>query len=135
MLYTGIDSKDRQVQNLVVPKNLSDPYLREWVKYKGNPVINLPDGTKRDDFRDPTTGWRARNGIWRTLVASVKNNTGVAFLYRSADFVIWSYFTNLLEAEKLALLGLTRNIFAVKGMHQRMGNSGLLDCSFWHPVT
>ncbi|KVI03115.1 Glycosyl hydrolase family 32, N-terminal [Cynara cardunculus var. scolymus] len=31
MFYTGIDSEKCQVQNLVVPKDLSDPYLREWV--------------------------------------------------------------------------------------------------------
>ncbi|PWA48806.1 cell wall invertase [Artemisia annua] len=33
MLYTGADNKSHQVQNLAVPKDLSDPYLREWVKY------------------------------------------------------------------------------------------------------
>ena len=32
ILYTGIDCKQHQTQNLAVPKNLSDPLLREWVK-------------------------------------------------------------------------------------------------------
>ncbi|KVH87485.1 Glycosyl hydrolase family 32, N-terminal [Cynara cardunculus var. scolymus] len=39
IFYTGIDSEKRQVQNLAVPKVLSDPYLREWVKYTGNPPV------------------------------------------------------------------------------------------------
>ncbi|KAI3812560.1 hypothetical protein L1987_17271 [Smallanthus sonchifolius] len=34
ILYTGIDSQHRQVQNLAVPKDLSDPYLREWDKHE-----------------------------------------------------------------------------------------------------
>ncbi|KAF5753915.1 putative glycosidase [Helianthus annuus] len=90
MLYTGIDSENRQVQNLIEPKNLSDPYLREWVKYTGNPVINLPDGIQHDDFRDPTTAWLADDGKWRIIVGSQKDKKGIAFLYQSEDFVNWS---------------------------------------------
>lgn len=39
ILYTGINPKNQQVQNLAVPKNLSDPYLREWVKSPKNPLM------------------------------------------------------------------------------------------------
>ncbi|XP_052625166.1 fructan 6-exohydrolase isoform X2 [Lactuca sativa] len=92
MLYTGIDSENRQVQNLAFPKNLSDPYLQEWVKYTGNPVINLPEGIQHDDFRDPTTAWLADDGKWRILVGSQKDKTGIAFLYQSEDFVNWSKY-------------------------------------------
>lgn len=97
ILYTGIDSENRQVQNLAVPANLSDPYLREWVKYTGNPIINLPDGIQNDDFRDPTTAWLADDGKWRILVGSQKNKTGIAFLYQSEDFVNWNRYDSPLH--------------------------------------
>ncbi|XP_076944732.1 beta-fructofuranosidase, insoluble isoenzyme CWINV3-like [Bidens hawaiensis] len=90
ILYTGLDTENHQVQNLAVPKDLSDPYLREWVKYTGNPIINLPDGVKHDEFRDPTTAWLGDDGKWRIIVGSQKGKTGIAFLYRSEDFVNWS---------------------------------------------
>ncbi|KAI3812561.1 hypothetical protein L1987_17272 [Smallanthus sonchifolius] len=90
ILYTGIDSQNRQVQNLAIPKNLSDPFLREWVKYTGNPIINLPEGIQHDDFRDPTTAWLADDGKWRIIVGSQKDKTGIAFLYQSVDFVNWT---------------------------------------------
>lgn len=32
ILYTGVDTKNRQVQALAAPTNLSDPFLREWTK-------------------------------------------------------------------------------------------------------
>ncbi|KAL4570307.1 hypothetical protein LXL04_025959 [Taraxacum kok-saghyz] len=92
MLYTGRDSEERQVQNLAVPKDLSDPYLKQWVKHSGNPVINLPEGIKPDDFRDPTTVWLEEDGKWRLLVGSQKDKKGIVFVYRSDDFVNWSKF-------------------------------------------
>ncbi|KAD3641776.1 hypothetical protein E3N88_31000 [Mikania micrantha] len=98
ILYTGIDSQNRQVQNLAVPKNLSDPYLQEWVKYTGNPVINLPDGIQESDFRDPTTAWLADDGKWRIVVGSQKDKTGIAFLYQSPDFVNWTRHESPLHA-------------------------------------
>ncbi|KAI6690149.1 hypothetical protein NL676_026977 [Syzygium grande] len=39
ILYTGRNSQLQQVQNLAVPKNLSDPYLIEWVKSPRNPLM------------------------------------------------------------------------------------------------
>ena len=39
IMYTGIDGQNRQVQNVAYLKDLSDPYLREWVKPDYNPVI------------------------------------------------------------------------------------------------
>ncbi|KAJ9555924.1 hypothetical protein OSB04_010538 [Centaurea solstitialis] len=90
ILYTGIDANHRQVQNLAMPKNLSDPFLQEWVKYSGNPVMTPPHGVESDNFRDPTTGWKGKDGIWRVVVGGLWNNHGVAILYRSKDFVRWS---------------------------------------------
>ncbi|KAJ9549711.1 hypothetical protein OSB04_022254 [Centaurea solstitialis] len=97
MFYTGIDSEKRQVQNLAVPKDLSDPYLTEWVKYTGNPVIDLPEGIQPDDFRDPSTAWLAEDGKWRIIVGSQKNKTGIAFLYQSEDFINWTKFDSPLH--------------------------------------
>ncbi|KAL7595412.1 hypothetical protein Lser_V15G27938 [Lactuca serriola] len=90
VLYTGLDSKNQQVQNLAMPKNLSDPFLKEWKKYSGNPVMTPPHGVKPDNFRDPSTAWRGKDGNWRVVVGGLRNNLGVAILYRSKDFVHWS---------------------------------------------
>lgn len=89
MLYTGLDTERRQVQNLAVPKNLSDPFLREWVKHSANPIMTTPEGVKLDDFRDPSTAWLGYDGKWRVLVGSKKNNLGVAYIYQSKDFLKW----------------------------------------------
>lgn len=83
IFYTGIDANNYQVQNLAMPKNLSDPFLREWVKFSQNPAINTPDGIKFDDFRDPTTAWQGPDGIWRVIIGSQCNkrfSTGVMIL-------------------------------------------------------
>lgn len=92
IFYTGIDANNYQVQNLAMPKNLSDPFLREWVKILQNPVINTPDGIKFDDFRDPTTAWQGPDGIWRVIIGSQLNKRGMAILYRSDDFIKWTKY-------------------------------------------
>lgn len=90
ILYTGIDAKNQQVQNMAMPKNLSDPFLIEWQKYSHNPVMVRPNGVKPDEFRDPTTAWKGQDGKWRVIVGSLKNNKGMAILYHSNDFVHWT---------------------------------------------
>ncbi|XP_020581380.1 beta-fructofuranosidase, insoluble isoenzyme 3-like [Phalaenopsis equestris] len=75
IMYTGIDQQNRQVQNVAYPKNLSDPYLREWVKPDYNPVIRPEGDINATAFRDPTTAWYGHD------------RTGV--LYRSRDFIKW----------------------------------------------
>ncbi|GJZ80374.1 fructan 6-exohydrolase, partial [Tanacetum coccineum] len=97
ILYTGVDNKFHQVQNLAVPKDLSDPYLRQWVKYSGNPIINVPHGIKKDDFRDPTTAWLADDGKWRMIIGSNKDNNGMAFLYQTEDFINWTRYDSPLH--------------------------------------
>ncbi|CAN1799763.1 Beta-fructofuranosidase, insoluble isoenzyme CWINV1 [Linum perenne] len=57
ILYTGINPKQEEVQNLAIPKNESDPYLREWVKSPKNPVITPRNGINASAFRDPSTAW------------------------------------------------------------------------------
>lgn len=90
ILYTGVDANNQQVQNLAMPKNSSDLFLIEWIKYTGNPIMTPPHGVKPDDFRDPTTAWKGKDGTWRVVVGGLRNNLGVAILYRSKDFVHWS---------------------------------------------
>nr|XP_043627331.1 beta-fructofuranosidase, insoluble isoenzyme CWINV1-like [Erigeron canadensis] len=98
MLYTGSDSKLRQVQDIAWPKNLSDPFLREWVKYPNNPILTPPEGVKDDCFRDPSTAWLGPDNIWRIVVGGDRDNNGMALLYQSKDFVTWTRYTQPLAA-------------------------------------
>ncbi|OVA08166.1 Glycoside hydrolase [Macleaya cordata] len=91
ILYTGVDREKRQVQNLAVPKNLSDIFLREWIKKPQNPLMapTAINGINASSFRDPTTAWKGPDGRWRVLVGSKRRSRGLAILYRSKDFVHW----------------------------------------------
>nr|CCV19962.1 beta-fructofuranosidase, insoluble isoenzyme IVR1.2_1A [Triticum aestivum] len=89
IMYTGIDPKERQVQNVAYPANLSDPFLRKWVKPDYNPIINPDHGINASAFRDPTTAWYGPDGHWRLVVGSKENMRGIAVLYRSRDFRRW----------------------------------------------
>ncbi|XP_061954298.1 beta-fructofuranosidase, insoluble isoenzyme 2-like isoform X1 [Populus nigra] len=89
IFYTGIvDKNNSQIQNYAVPANLSDPYLREWVKPDDNPIVNPDANVNGSAFRDPTTAWWA-DGHWRILIGSRRKHRGVAYLYRSKDFKKW----------------------------------------------
>ncbi|GMN54535.1 hypothetical protein TIFTF001_023661 [Ficus carica] len=89
ILYTGIDPDNKQVQNYAIPKNISDPYLREWIKPDDNPVVFPDAGVNASAFRDPTTAWWGKDGHWRILIGGRRRNRGIAHLYRSKDFVNW----------------------------------------------
>ncbi|KAJ0076066.1 hypothetical protein Patl1_33496 [Pistacia atlantica] len=90
ILYTGCSSKNTQVQNLVVPKNSSDPYLLEWVKSAENPLMEPPENVDPSSFRDPSTAWLGPDGTWRVVIGSKFQDKGLVFLYRSKDFVNWT---------------------------------------------
>nr|POE86696.1 beta-fructofuranosidase, insoluble isoenzyme cwinv1 [Quercus suber] len=102
ILYTGIDPNNHQVQNLAMPKNLSDPFLREWVKSHDNPLMapNSYNKINSSSFRDPTTGWLGRDGYWRVIIGSKINQKGLAILYKSKDFVHWEEAKNPLYSSK-----------------------------------
>ncbi|KAJ1381156.1 Glycosyl hydrolase family 32, N-terminal [Sesbania bispinosa] len=91
ILYTGItDKNNTQVQCYAAPEDLSDPYLRKWVKPDSiNPILVADKGVNGSAFRDPTTGWWSKDGHWRMLVGSRRKRRGIAYLYRSKDFVKW----------------------------------------------
>ncbi|KAB8982105.1 hypothetical protein FH972_026891 [Carpinus fangiana] len=98
ILYTGDDIKNRQVQNLAVPKNVSDPLLIEWVKSPHNPLLTPIDDIDPQNFRDPTTAWQGPDRLWRVIVGSKINGSGMAILYRSRDFVEWIRSDNPLHS-------------------------------------
>ncbi|XP_052182480.1 beta-fructofuranosidase, insoluble isoenzyme CWINV1-like [Diospyros lotus] len=102
MLYTGIDPQNRQVQNLAMPSNLSDPYLVKWSKFPSNPVMEptITNQINSSSFRDPTTAWLGHDGRWRTVVGSKRNRRGLAILYRSKDFVRWTEARHPLHSAK-----------------------------------
>ncbi|CAF2119326.1 unnamed protein product [Brassica napus] len=92
ILYTGIDNQERredrrQVTVLAVPKDASDPLLREWIKPKQNPVMDPSEDILHYCFRDPTTAWQGQDGKWRVLIGAKERDTlrGVALLYHSTD--------------------------------------------------
>ncbi|KAK4591093.1 hypothetical protein RGQ29_021331 [Quercus rubra] len=115
ILYTGIDPNNHQVQNLAMPKNLSDPFLREWVKSQDSPLMapNSYNKINSSSFRDPTTGWLGRDGYWRVIIGSKINQKGLAILYKSKDFVHWE------EAKK--------PLYSSK-------KSGMWECPDFYPV-
>ncbi|KAL9247286.1 hypothetical protein vseg_020732 [Gypsophila vaccaria] len=92
ILYTGSDTVFNQVQNLALPKNLSDPYLIEWVKVDQNPLMigTETNGINATSFRDPTTAWLHVDGKWRVIIGTEDNMRGLAVLFTSQDFVTWT---------------------------------------------
>ncbi|KAK4758891.1 hypothetical protein SAY87_020192 [Trapa incisa] len=91
ILYTGINPQKQQVQNIAFPKNLSDPYLVEWVKPHTNPLMAPTQNNmiNSSSFRDPTTGWLGPDKVWRVVVGSKNQSRGLGILYRSKDFLHW----------------------------------------------
>ncbi|XP_054784473.1 beta-fructofuranosidase, cell wall isozyme-like [Prosopis cineraria] len=91
LLYTGVGPNQKQTQNLALPLNLSDPFLRDWVRSPLNPLIAPTSLTQINatSFRDPTTAWLPHDGFWRILVGSQRRDRGIALLFKSKDFVHW----------------------------------------------
>ncbi|VAH86091.1 unnamed protein product [Triticum turgidum subsp. durum] len=125
IIYTGADPEKRQVQNIVVPKNLSDPYLREWTKAGNNPVIQpVGPGLNSGQFRDPTTGWIGPDGLWRIAVGAELNGDSAALLYKSKDFLNWTRVDHSLYSSNSSSMWECPDFFAVLP-----GNNGGLDLS------
>lgn len=79
------------MQALAYPADLSDPLLRKWTKFSGNPVLRAPPTIPIDVFRDPSSGWIGGDGKWRMSIGSRLGREGLALLYTSVDFVHWKY--------------------------------------------
>jgi len=71
-----------------VPTDLSDPELIQWTKPDYNPVIPVPSNVS-GGFRDPTTAWKGKDGVWRLLVGC-GNGEGTCE-FKSKDFIDWTY--------------------------------------------
>ncbi|XP_045085339.1 beta-fructofuranosidase, insoluble isoenzyme 4 isoform X1 [Aegilops tauschii subsp. strangulata] len=115
IIYTGvIDIEKHQVQNIALPKNRSDPYLREWTKAGNNPVIQsgVP-GLNSGQFRDPTTGWIGPDGLWRIAVGAQLNGYGAALLYKSEDFLNWTRVDHPLYSSNASIMFECLDFFAV----------------------
>ncbi len=81
-VYPGLCDKDKWPNcttgtNLCIalPKDPSDPLLKEWMKPDYNPIVN---GTQRD----PSTAWQTPDGEWRLT-------TFDTIIYGSMDFKNW----------------------------------------------
>ncbi|XP_072150189.1 beta-fructofuranosidase, insoluble isoenzyme 4 [Setaria viridis] len=125
IIYTGADTEKRQVQNIVFPKNVSDPYLREWIKPDNNPLIQpIGQGLNSGQFRDPTTGWIGPDGLWRIAVGAELNGYSAALLYKSEDFVNWTRVDHSLYSSNASTMWECPDFFAVLP-----GNNSGLDLS------
>ncbi|PWA35521.1 glycoside hydrolase, family 32 [Artemisia annua] len=116
ILYTGIVAKKPepgyQVQNYAIPANYSDPFLQEWIKPDDNPIVK-PTSENVSSFRDPTTAW-FNNGHWKMIVGSKHNQRGIAYLYRSRDFIKWTKAKHTLHDKP---------------------NTGMWECPDFYPVS
>ncbi|XP_048572992.1 beta-fructofuranosidase, insoluble isoenzyme 4-like isoform X2 [Triticum urartu] len=124
--YTGlINMEKHQVQNIALPKNRSDPYLREWTKAGNNPVIQpVIPGLNSSQFRDPTTGWIGPDGLWRIAVGADLNGSSTALLYKSEDFLNWNSVEHPLYSSNSFDMWECLDFFAVLS-----GSNGGLDMS------
>ncbi|XP_010465247.1 PREDICTED: beta-fructofuranosidase, insoluble isoenzyme CWINV1-like [Camelina sativa] len=131
ILYTGIDPKNQQVQNIAEPKNLSDPYLREWTKSTLNPLM-APDavnGINASSFRDPTTAWLGQDKKWRVIIGSKIDRRGLAITYTSKDFLKWEKSPEPLHYDDGSGMWECPDFFPVT----RSGSKGVETSSFGEP--
>ncbi|KAI9118663.1 hypothetical protein K1719_010995 [Acacia pycnantha] len=114
ILYTGLDPKKNEVQNLATPKNLSDPFLREWIKHPRNPIMTPPIGVELDNFRDPSTAWLGKDGKWRVIIGAQNGDEGKVILGQTENFVFWTVDSNPFYLSE---------------------NTGVVECPDFYPVS
>jgi fructan beta-fructosidase len=78
-IYTGHTS-ERQTQNIA----FSNDRGRTWIKYKGNPVIEL----HLKDFRDPKVFWYEPEGKW-VMACALSDQHKIRF-FASHDLIHWT---------------------------------------------
>nr|AAZ08381.1 putative fructan exohydrolase 1 [Lolium perenne] len=125
IMYTGGDVENHQVQNIALPKNRPDLYLREWTKAGNNPVLQpVGPGMNPGEFRDPTTGWIGPDGLWRIGIGAEVNGYSAALLYKSEDFLNWNRVDHPLYSSSASTMWECLDFFAVLP-----GSNGGLDLS------
>jgi beta-fructofuranosidase len=86
IIYTGINTENKQVQCQARPANLSDPTLTNWTKSSFNPMITNPNG------RDPATAFKDyENNYYLIYGYGTEDLGGQAVLFTSNDFINWTY--------------------------------------------
>jgi len=75
-LHRKLTHRTSKSKTCTVPKNLSDPYLREWSKSPKNPLMapTASNQINASSFRDLTTAWLGPGQRWRVIL------TGLTFL-------------------------------------------------------
>lgn len=119
ILYTGLAEDLEQTQNMAVPGDAGDLYLRRWVKIRENPLLRHPDGVYKEDFRDPSTAWQVEDGSWRITVGAQVGTDGMALVYKSDDLVHWELEKNVLHAIPGSGMWECLDFFPVASMGQR----------------
>jgi beta-fructofuranosidase len=84
LVFTGVKPEVQMIAT-------SDDRLIHWTKFAGNPVIPRPPADLHvRGFRDPAP-WK-EGAAWYMIVGSgIKDEGGMALLYRSADLRHWEY--------------------------------------------
>ncbi|XBI24175.1 hypothetical protein VPH35_049301 [Triticum aestivum] len=105
------------MKNVAYLANLSDPFLREWVKPEYNPIITPDHGINDDSLvraRQVCTHTFSfhRDRHLRLVVGSKENMSGIAVLYRSREFQKW--------------------VKVHHSLHTRL--TGMWECSDFYPV-
>eukprot|EP01097_Dermamoeba_algensis_P010137 TRINITY_DN7385_c0_g1_i1.p1 TRINITY_DN7385_c0_g1~~TRINITY_DN7385_c0_g1_i1.p1 ORF type:complete len:543 (-),score=108.62 TRINITY_DN7385_c0_g1_i1:130-1758(-) len=103
VIYTGVSP---EVQCMVYPSNISDPFLTNWTKLNQNPIIpSRPDGFT-SGFRDPTTAWYDEvDQSYNLIVGSGNSAGGATLLFTSQDFISWKFLHPLLSTTSTAEWG------------------------------
>jgi fructan beta-fructosidase len=103
-LYTGHHAADPlQTQNLAYSTDRG----RSWVKYGGNPVLDVG----RKDFRDPRVFWHGPTGRW-VMVVALPDERRVSF-YASRNLSEWEYLSDFGPAGSTAGIWECPDLFEV----------------------
>lgn len=77
---------------LARPKDLTDPFLREWVKHPDALITQQPDWGVFGQFRDPFVFWDKSAQQWYQLVTSgIPGGSGTALVFSSTDLLHWNF--------------------------------------------
>ncbi|KAK4345798.1 hypothetical protein RND71_035974 [Anisodus tanguticus] len=127
ILYTGIvDANQTQVQNYAIPADLSDPFLRKWIKPDNNPLIVGDTSINKTQFRDPTTAWLGRDVLLHGtngLDASSNGKNVKHVLKVSLDVTRFEYYTvGTYDTKKDIYIPDNTSIDGWKGLRLDYGN-------------
>jgi len=101
LLFTaGNDSKSpNQAVGLAFPKDLSDPYLKEWEIYPQLVNEQKPGMGRLGEFRDNFT-WKDGDKWYQIITSgSTITGSGTALVYVSDDLYNWEYKGELYQAD------------------------------------